>query len=184
MLRHLLLRVTHKQARRLLQLNLQREIHSRNKTAMELIAKGWNALLKLMESLILLHLQAHVSTFNSELLIFTVELLYYSVKKILDSYLASGLLAQFQGLPHVGNPNQYPLSSSRAQNSGRDDSCLKDESEMEEISECSQPSTAHACFQTDNNMENSYIPVHSQDDFRLAEEFGLVELETSSPSCS
>ncbi|RZC81008.1 hypothetical protein C5167_043581 [Papaver somniferum] len=168
MLRHLLLRVTHKQARPLLQLNLQREIHSRNKKTMELIAKGWNVYMKLMESLILLNLQAHVSIFNSELLIFTVELLYWqklhgwhnhlnsninkeawsqeeevtfihahqiygnkraeltefltgrrdnmiknhwnsSEKKILDSYLASSLLAQFQGLPQVGNPNQSPF---------------------------------------------------------------------------
>ncbi|KAI3877715.1 hypothetical protein MKW98_020196 [Papaver atlanticum] len=107
-----------------------------------------------------------------------------SVKKKLDSYLASGLLAQFQGLPHVGNLNQYPPSSSRAQNSGRDDSCLKDGSEMEEVSECSQPSTAHACSQTDNIMDNSYIPVHSQDDFRLTEEFDHRELQTSNPSCS
>ncbi|MCL7031846.1 hypothetical protein MKW94_001620 [Papaver nudicaule] len=48
MLRHLLLRAkTQKQARHLLllpQFNPQREIHSRNKKAMELIAKGWNAL--------------------------------------------------------------------------------------------------------------------------------------------
>ncbi|KAI3992646.1 hypothetical protein MKX01_007968 [Papaver californicum] len=107
-----------------------------------------------------------------------------SVKKKLDSYLASGLLAQFQGLPHVGNPNQYPPSSSRAQTSGRDDSCLKDGSEMEEVSECSQASTALVCSQTDNNMDNSYIPVHLQDDFRLSEEFGHIELRTSSPSCS
>ncbi|MCL7038645.1 hypothetical protein MKW94_024642 [Papaver nudicaule] len=47
MLRHLLVRAkTQKQARHLLlpQFNPQREIHSRNKKAMELIAKGWNAL--------------------------------------------------------------------------------------------------------------------------------------------
>ncbi|KAI3973445.1 hypothetical protein MKW92_039400 [Papaver armeniacum] len=47
MLRHLVVRAkTQKQGKLLLlpQLNHQREIHSRNKKAMELIAKGWNAL--------------------------------------------------------------------------------------------------------------------------------------------
>jgi hypothetical protein len=46
-----------------------------------------------------------------------------SVKKKLDSYLASGLLAQFPALPHAGHQNQPMLSSSsRMQSSGGDTS--------------------------------------------------------------
>ncbi|KAI3893037.1 hypothetical protein MKW92_025990 [Papaver armeniacum] len=91
---------------------------------------------------------------------------------------------KLQGLPHLGNPNRYPPSSLRAQNSGREDSCLKDGSEMEEVSECSHASTAHGCSQTENTIDNGYIPVHSQDDCRLNEESGHIELQTSKLSCS
>ncbi|OUZ99973.1 SANT/Myb domain [Macleaya cordata] len=107
-----------------------------------------------------------------------------SVKKKLDSYLASGLLAQFQGLPHVGNSNQCMPSSSRVQQSSRENSCLKDGTEIEEASECSQASTAFGCSQTDCNMANT-MPVHAQDEFKMTEEFGQIELQNSSPSsCS
>ncbi|KAK7384919.1 hypothetical protein VNO78_30622 [Psophocarpus tetragonolobus] len=63
-----------------------------------------------------------------------------SVKKKLDSYLASGLLTQFESVPHVGNPNQ----PTRLQCSG-DDKCPKG-TEGEEVSECSQGSAKAVCF--------------------------------------
>ncbi|KAJ9546833.1 hypothetical protein OSB04_019376 [Centaurea solstitialis] len=58
-------------------------------------------------------------------------------KKKLDSYMASGLLAQFQGLPCVNHTNQSTPISSSTQFSG-DDSIHKDVAEIEETSECSQ----------------------------------------------
>ncbi|KAH9761321.1 transcription factor MYB3R-1 [Citrus sinensis] len=67
-----------------------------------------------------------------------------SVKKKLDSYLASGLLEQFQGLPLVGHQNQpLPSSSQRMQSSG-DESCPKGGTEGEEVSECSRESAGVA----------------------------------------
>ncbi|KAL5558813.1 hypothetical protein UlMin_035024 [Ulmus minor] len=76
-----------------------------------------------------------------------------SVKKKLDSYLKSGLLAQFQGLPPVGHQNQpIASSSSRIQSSG-DDSGHKG-AEAEEISECSQESTVAGRLQSTGEMPN------------------------------
>ncbi|XAR69309.1 hypothetical protein NMG60_11000848 [Bertholletia excelsa] len=75
-----------------------------------------------------------------------------SVKKKLDSYLASGLLAQFQGLPHVTHRNQpIPSSSLMVQQSSEDDSVPKVR-ETEEISECSQGSTVVGCSQSTTDM--------------------------------
>lgn len=66
------------------------------------------------------------------------------MKKKLDSYLASGLLEQFQGLPLVGHQNQpLPSSSQRMQSSG-DESCPKGGTEGEEVSECSRESAGVA----------------------------------------
>lgn len=58
-----------------------------------------------------------------------------SVKKKLDSYLASGLLPQSQGLPHVSQTNQ-----SAASTSSWVQQCSEDVTETEDISECSQGS--------------------------------------------
>ncbi|KAL2555655.1 Transcription factor [Forsythia ovata] len=58
------------------------------------------------------------------------------VKKILDMYLAAGLLSQFQGPPLVSYQNQSVASSfSKAQQSSKDDSVVKDRVEVEEIRE-------------------------------------------------
>lgn len=74
-----------------------------------------------------------------------------SVKKKLDTYLASGLLAQFPALPHVGFQNQLVASSSsRLQTSGVDTG-NKCGVEPEENSECSQSSTV-GCSQSTNDM--------------------------------
>ncbi|GFP94470.1 myb-related protein 3r-1 [Phtheirospermum japonicum] len=78
-----------------------------------------------------------------------------SVKKKLDSYLASGLLSQFQGLPLVSHhPNQSTAasSSSKAQQTSEDDSVVKGRLEIEEASECSQSSNFAIMSQSTNNI--------------------------------
>ncbi|CAN0907093.1 Transcription factor MYB3R-4 [Linum grandiflorum] len=95
-----------------------------------------------------------------------------SVKKKLDSYLASGLLEQFQGLPLVVHQNQpTPSSSSRLQNSGDDnDSGRLCGTVGEEISECSQESTVRACSQSASDLGNSII--RSGEEFQLTQDSG------------
>ncbi|KAJ9702355.1 hypothetical protein PVL29_004203 [Vitis rotundifolia] len=107
-----------------------------------------------------------------------------SVKKKLDSYIASGLLAQFQGLPLVGHRNQsIHSSSSRMQQSSGDDSGAKGGIEAEEISECSQGSTAVGCSQSVSEMSNSAL--HTREEFQMTEESGQGKEQSSSPiSCS
>ncbi|KAA8521795.1 hypothetical protein F0562_012468 [Nyssa sinensis] len=106
-----------------------------------------------------------------------------SVKKKLDSYLASGLLVQFQGLPHVSHPNQFlPPSSSRVQQSSGDDSVPKG-TEAEEISECSQGSTVVGCSQSTSDMANAVVC--TREECRLTEESCYAKDPSSSPaSCS
>ncbi|KAM7513169.1 hypothetical protein LguiB_012044 [Lonicera macranthoides] len=98
-----------------------------------------------------------------------------SVKKKLDSYLASGLLAQFQGLPHVNHTNQTTPSSSRVPQCSGDDSIAQDGTEAEDISECSQGSTFLGHTQSTSDIANC----------RLTEEFRHRNDLTPSPvSCS
>lgn len=89
-----------------------------------------------------------------------------SVKKKLDMYLASGLLAQFQGLPLVHHPNQSEASSSsKAQQTSEDNSVVKDVNDAEEASECSQGS-----FVPNMSQPTSNTVVHPMGDCRIAEE--------------
>ncbi|XP_011090064.1 transcription factor MYB3R-1 isoform X2 [Sesamum indicum] len=93
-----------------------------------------------------------------------------SVKKKLDMYLASGLLSQFQGPPLVSRPNHSAASSSsRAQQSGEDDSVFKGGVEVEEASECSQGSTIANFSQPLNNAI-----AHPRRDCRGTEESGSI----------
>jgi len=80
------------------------------------------------------------------------------VKKKLDSYLTSGVLNQFEPVPHVGNSNQ----STRLQCSG-DDNCSK-RMEGEEVSESSQGSANAVRFPSARGM-------------------GSAELQTGEPVC-
>ncbi|KAF8400803.1 hypothetical protein HHK36_014105 [Tetracentron sinense] len=106
-----------------------------------------------------------------------------SVKKKLDSYLASGLLAQFQGLPHVGNPKQcVPSSTLRMQLSSGDSSGPKDGTEAEEISECSQGSTALGCSQSECDVANAVV--HSREKVQVTEEASQRKGQSSSSSSS
>ncbi|XP_043724473.1 transcription factor MYB3R-1-like isoform X2 [Telopea speciosissima] len=108
-----------------------------------------------------------------------------SVKKKLDSYLASGLVAKFQGLPHVPKPNQcMPSSSLRTQQSSEDNSGPKDVAEAEETSECSQGSTAVGCSHSDHDMVHA-VSVQAQEEFKLTEAASQRKWQGSSTSsCS
>ncbi|XP_065849439.1 transcription factor MYB3R-1 [Euphorbia lathyris] len=107
-----------------------------------------------------------------------------SVKKKLDSYLASGLLEQFQDLPLVVHPIQsIPSSSSKVQSSG-DDTGPKFGMEAEEISECSQESTVAGCSQSTSGLGSS-LALYRREEYQLKEESGLAKEQSSSPvSCS
>ncbi|XP_010254092.1 PREDICTED: myb-related protein 3R-1-like isoform X2 [Nelumbo nucifera] len=108
-----------------------------------------------------------------------------SVKKKLDSYLASGLLAQFQGLPHVRNPTTrcMPSSSITVQHSSGDNNVLKDGAEAGELSECSQGSAAIGCSQSGSDMVNT-VPVHVQEKLKSSEEANQREGQSSNSSCT
>ncbi|KAL9443138.1 hypothetical protein AB3S75_016488 [Citrus x aurantiifolia] len=103
-----------------------------------------------------------------------------SVKKKLDSYLGSGLLEQFQGLPLVGHQNQpLPSSSQRMQSSG-DESCPKGGTEGEEVSECSQESAGVAHTHSAGNAV-----LQTRDQFIFSEESCPGKDRSSSPaSCT
>lgn len=106
-----------------------------------------------------------------------------SVKKKLDSYIASGLLTQFQDLPLVGPRNQSIHSSSSRMQSSGDNNSVKGGVEAEELSECSQGSTAVGCSQSVSEISNSVL--HIREEFQMTEESGQGKEQSSSPlSCS
>eukprot|EP00268_Persea_americana_P046897 TRINITY_DN4850_c0_g2_i1.p1 TRINITY_DN4850_c0_g2~~TRINITY_DN4850_c0_g2_i1.p1 ORF type:complete len:1057 (-),score=244.59 TRINITY_DN4850_c0_g2_i1:960-4130(-) len=82
-----------------------------------------------------------------------------SVKKKLDSYLASGLLAQFQGPLLVEKPDQCISSSSVSKEQDNGDGAFKDGVEIEEISESSPGSVVLGCSQSDCEVANT-TPEH------------------------
>ncbi|XP_077210948.1 transcription factor MYB3R-1-like isoform X2 [Tasmannia lanceolata] len=88
-----------------------------------------------------------------------------SVKKKLDSYLASGLLAQFhfQGVPHVENPNQCISSSSVSKQQSSGDSGCKDGAEVEELSEYSHCSAPVGCSESEEKAQNSHSTLGSKE---------------------
>ncbi|KAL2940052.1 Transcription factor MYB3R-1 [Bienertia sinuspersici] len=101
-----------------------------------------------------------------------------SVKKKLDSYIASGLLAQFQNLPVISHQNQsMPATSLVVQQSSGDGSAFKDGAELEQNSECSP----FDCSQTASDMSNAAYG--TKEDF-LFEESDQQKLQSSSPTAS
>ncbi|CAJ1973866.1 unnamed protein product [Sphenostylis stenocarpa] len=98
-----------------------------------------------------------------------------SVKKKLDSYLASGLLTPSQNLPLAGNPNQ-PIASiaSRLQQSGEDNG-PRGGTEGEEVSQCSQESANAGYFSSAREMNS--VALQSGEEYRPNEEL-------SQASCS
>ncbi|CAN6721372.1 unnamed protein product [Malus baccata var. baccata] len=102
-----------------------------------------------------------------------------SVKKKLDSYLKSGLLTQFQGMPHVVNQSQHMMSSSSRMQSSGDDSGAKG-AEAEEISECSQDSTVAG-----RSAQMANVVPHPIEEFQNNEVSHLANDPSFSPvSCS
>lgn len=94
------------------------------------------------------------------------------MKKKLDSYLASGLLEQYQPLHHAVQSSLPMLSSSRLQSS-IDDSSLKG-TETEDISEVSQNSAMVAC---------SNAVTRTKEECQFAEDAFLKEEPISTPRC-
>lgn len=94
------------------------------------------------------------------------------MKKKLESYLASGLLEQYQPLHHAMQSSLPMLSSSRVQSS-MDDSSLRG-TETEDVSEVSQTSAIVACSNT--------IP-RPKEECQLAEDVFLKEEPSSPPQC-
>uniref|UniRef100_A0A804I5E4 Uncharacterized protein n=1 Tax=Musa acuminata subsp. malaccensis TaxID=214687 RepID=A0A804I5E4_MUSAM len=94
-----------------------------------------------------------------------------SVKKKLNSYLASGLLSQFKGLPNVESPTQ--VGNMQKNN----DHGLKDRLEVEDSSECSQASTANVgWYQSDGELPNT---VSVDDDIKLDGDSNRKEIQDS-----
>ncbi|KAK7410363.1 hypothetical protein VNO78_01087 [Psophocarpus tetragonolobus] len=97
-----------------------------------------------------------------------------SVKKKLDSYLASGLLTQLQNVPLAGNLNQPIASiSSRLQQSGDDNGPRR--TEGEEASQCSQESANAVHFSSAREMTS--VVLQTGEEYRPNE-------EPSQASCS
>ncbi|KAL9227299.1 hypothetical protein vseg_003004 [Gypsophila vaccaria] len=102
-----------------------------------------------------------------------------SVKKKLDSYKASGLLAQFQDLTLINLQNQSLTTSSlRVQQNSEDGSFIKDEGNGEEISESSHV----GCSQTTSDMSNAVC--HKREDFVASEESDQAKMQNTSPTAS
>ncbi|TYH13063.1 hypothetical protein ES288_A06G114800v1 [Gossypium darwinii] len=105
-----------------------------------------------------------------------------SVKKKLDSYIASGLLEQLQ-FPVLANQSQPMPSSSMRMQSIVDDSGAKCRKESEDISECSQESNMIGCSQSASDLATA--AVHTREQFHLAEMPGVSkERNSSSAPCS
>ncbi|XP_010526116.1 PREDICTED: myb-related protein 3R-1-like isoform X2 [Tarenaya hassleriana] len=84
-----------------------------------------------------------------------------SVKKKLDSYLASGLLDQFQSLPLAAPQNMsIPSSSSLVKSSGDKGGVIPGVDAEE--SECSQGSTIFGCLQSTNDLPDEVKPVNEE----------------------
>ncbi|PPD99326.1 hypothetical protein GOBAR_DD03648 [Gossypium barbadense] len=105
-----------------------------------------------------------------------------SVKKKLDSYIASGLLEQLQ-FPVLANQSQPMPSSSLRMQSTVDDSGAKCRKESEDISECSQESNMIGCSQSASDLATA--AVHTREQFHLTEMPGVSkERNSSSAPCS
>ncbi|MBA0806944.1 hypothetical protein Gohar_022784, partial [Gossypium harknessii] len=105
-----------------------------------------------------------------------------SIKKKLDSYIASGLLEQFQ-FSLLANQSQPTPSSYSTIPSNVDDSASKCRTEAEDISECSQESAMVSCSQSTSDLANA--AVHTREQFYVTEKLGVAKEKNSSPApCS
>ncbi|XWS26314.1 hypothetical protein CRYUN_Cryun26dG0021500 [Craigia yunnanensis] len=104
-----------------------------------------------------------------------------SVKKKLDSYIASGHLEQFQ-LPLIANQSQPMSSTSSRMQSNLDDNDAKCRTEAEDTSDCSQESTMIGCSQSASDFNAA---VHTREKFHLTEMPGAAKKKNSIPApCS
>ncbi|KAK8351713.1 hypothetical protein V6Z12_A05G051200 [Gossypium hirsutum] len=105
-----------------------------------------------------------------------------SIKKKLDSYIASGLLEQFQ-FSLLANQSQPTPSSYSTIPSNVDDSASKCRTETEDISECSQESAMVSCSQSTSDLAKA--AVHTREQFYMTEKLGVAKEKNSSPApCS
>ncbi|KAL4295595.1 hypothetical protein GQ457_12G020600 [Hibiscus cannabinus] len=100
-----------------------------------------------------------------------------SVKKKLDSYIASGLLEQFQ-FPLLADQSQPMPSSSIRMQSNLDDSGAKCRKEEEDISECNQEVNMISCSQSESDLANA----DTREQFHLTEMPGVANEGHSSPA--
>ncbi|XP_031120068.1 transcription factor MYB3R-1 [Ipomoea triloba] len=107
-----------------------------------------------------------------------------SVKKKLDSYLASGLLSQFPALPNVNSANQIlPTTSSKFQQSSEDRSVCREGKEVDEVSECSQGSALVGCSQSTSDRGNTFV--HTREERGVKDESSHEQDPSlSSATCS
>ncbi|KAJ6794266.1 transcription factor MYB3R-1-like isoform X3 [Iris pallida] len=99
-----------------------------------------------------------------------------SVKKKLDSYMASGLLAQFQGLPRADNSSQCSSSSAINQQKS-EDSGLNYRTEFEELSECSQNSALAVSLHSDELVAGM---ISGREDYKPGED--AIKIEVQDPN--
>lgn len=96
-----------------------------------------------------------------------------SVKKRLPSYMESGLLEKFQGLPHVGKPRSLSVGMQQIQVDGIEEG---------ETSQCSQGSIEVNCSQFDSGTANTMGNIRSEESDRgkgpNMEQYFLHEAET------
>ncbi|KAK1323704.1 Myb-related protein 3R-1 [Acorus calamus] len=104
------------------------------------------------------------------------------VKKKLDSFLASGLLSQHEGLPLLENQGQSSSMSSGRILENNGDGGLKDGDELEVVSESSQGSALGVCSQPDPLVPNTGS-LYVLDDF-IAREEDVQGKALSSSVCS
>ncbi|KAL4332910.1 hypothetical protein GQ457_07G038400 [Hibiscus cannabinus] len=100
-----------------------------------------------------------------------------SIKKKLDSYIASGLLEQFQFSLLANQSQPIPSSYSTIQ-SNVDDSAAKFLKEAEDKSECSQESAMVSCSQSTSDLANA--SVHAREQFHFTEMPGVAKEKNSS----
>uniref|UniRef100_A0A7N0TA83 Uncharacterized protein n=1 Tax=Kalanchoe fedtschenkoi TaxID=63787 RepID=A0A7N0TA83_KALFE len=105
-----------------------------------------------------------------------------SVKKKMESYIASGLLSQLQCLPLDGQNLSMSSPASRMQQSSGDESNLKEGNDVEDISECSQGSTAPGCSLNASDMNNRIL--HARSEFMHTNCSGQMKQERCSPQSS
>ncbi|XP_004498481.1 transcription factor MYB3R-1-like isoform X2 [Cicer arietinum] len=105
-----------------------------------------------------------------------------SVKKKLDSYMASGLLTQLQSVPHGGNPSQSMVTtSSRSQGNGEDNGLQG--TEGDEVLECSHDSANALHFPSSREMTGADL--QTVEGFKPNEECSLgTGRSPSQASCS